>query len=140
MFEKYRIVYMTIRDFQFPVVTVRVVLCLLDLAMPTAEMCHYLYCTLLITKLKCVLCLIHDGILLTNRNALVSTMKQSRFLIISLFQNVDLYITDHNKGRYFAAREFMILSFISGTVEVELTLSAAALQFWYCSLHYLHYV
>jgi hypothetical protein len=40
------------QGFEFPVVTVRVGLCLLDLAMPTAEICHNLYCTLMITKLN----------------------------------------------------------------------------------------
>lgn len=42
---------MTIGNFKFPVGTVCVVLCLLHLAMPTAELCR-LYCTLMITKLN----------------------------------------------------------------------------------------
>jgi len=45
------------------------------------------------------------------------------------FSNVDLYITDHNKRKYVAAREFVILSLNSGTVKLEITLSVATLQF-----------
>ena len=57
-----------------------------------------------------------------------------------LFSSVDLYITDHNKSKYVTVHEFMILIFNSGTVKVELTASVAALQFYYCSLHYLQYI
>jgi hypothetical protein len=70
----------------FPVVTVCVVLCLLDLAMPTADICHNLYCTLMITKLIVCSVLYMMLFVLTNSNALLSTMNQSRFLIISFFK------------------------------------------------------
>jgi hypothetical protein len=72
-------------------------------------------------KLNCVLCLILDGIPLTNGKALVSTMNQSRFMIISPFSNVDLYITDHNKCKCIIKYDFMILSFKSGTVKVSIS-------------------
>jgi hypothetical protein len=43
------------------------------------------------------------------------------------FSNVDLCITYHNKCRYVAAHKFMILSFNSGTVDIELTVSTTVL-------------
>lgn len=57
-----------------------------------------------------------------------------------LFSSVDLYITDRNKFRYVAIHEFIILSFSSVTVKVELSVPAAELQFFCSPFHHWRHI
>jgi hypothetical protein len=135
---KYRIVYMTVNQgFHFRIVTVHVVLCFawfgnVHCWSMSSLLCFYNH------KIVCCVLDMMLSFSITEMHLCVLWTKAGFWSF--LFSSVDLYITDHNKSKYVTVHEFMILSFNSGTVKVELTASVAALQFYYCSLHYLQYI
>ena len=110
-----------------------------SLVMPTAEVCHYLYCAFIITKLIvcCVLYMMLSFWLTEMQLCLLRTKAGFRSF---LFSSVDLYITDRNKFRYVAIHEFIILSFSSVTVKVELSVPASELQFFCSPFHHWRHI